>query len=74
MRCYKNFDVLFQGPSDVKSVSAATTPSYGINTNWYTDSGSTDHIMGDLEKLFVRDKYHGGDQVHVANGSGMEID
>jgi len=22
----------------------------------------------------VRDKYHGGDQVHTANGSGMEID
>ena len=52
----------------------ATTPSYGIDTNWYTDSGSTDHITGDLEKLSVRDKYHGGDQVHTANGSGMEID
>jgi hypothetical protein len=22
----------------------------------------------------VREKYHGGDQVHTANGSGMEID
>ena len=22
----------------------------------------------------MRDKYHGGDQVHTANGSGMEID
>ena len=30
--------------------------------------------MGDLEKLSVRDKYRGGDQVHAANGSGMEID
>ena len=30
--------------------------------------------MGDLEKLSVRDKYCGGDQVHAANGSGMEID
>ena len=30
--------------------------------------------MGDLEKLFVRDKYHGGDQVPTTNGSGMEID
>lgn len=48
--------------------------SYGIDTNWYSDSGSTDHITGELEKLTVRDKYQGGDQVHTANGSGMEID
>jgi len=72
--CYKRFDASYQGPSDAKSASAATTSSYGIDTNWYSDSGSTDHITGDLEKLSVRDKYHGGDQVHTANDSGMEID
>jgi hypothetical protein len=38
------------------------------------DSGVTDHITGELEKLTICDKYHGGDQVHAANGSGMEID
>jgi hypothetical protein len=38
------------------------------------DSGATDHITGELDKLTVRDKYTGGDQVHAANGSGMEID
>jgi histone deacetylase 1/2 len=37
------------------------------------DSGATDHITSELEKLTVRDKYRGGDQVHVANGSGMKI-
>jgi hypothetical protein len=37
------------------------------------DTGATDHITRDLERLTVRDKYHGGDQVHAANGSGMEI-
>ena len=73
LRCYKCFDALFQGPVDAKSASAAMTSSYGIDTNWYFDSGSTDHITGELEKLSVRDKYHGGDQVHTANGSGMEI-
>jgi len=74
LRCYKHFDASYQGPSDVKSASAATSSSYGIDTNWYSDSGSTDHITGDLEKLSVRDKYRGGDQFHAANGSGMEID
>jgi len=48
--------------------------SYGVDTNWYVDSGATDHIIGELEKLLVRDKYTGGDQVHAANGSGMKID
>ena len=37
------------------------------------DSGATDHITGELEKLTVRNKYHGGDHVHAANGTGMEI-
>lgn len=41
------------------------------------DSGASDHVTGDLEKMSVRDKYggkYGGhDQVHAANGSGMKI-
>ena len=37
------------------------------------DSGATDHITSDLEKLSLCDKYHGGEYVHAANGSGMEI-
>ena len=37
------------------------------------DTGATDHITGELEKLTVRDKYHGREQVHAFNGSGMEI-
>jgi hypothetical protein len=37
------------------------------------DSWATDHITSDLEKLTIRDKYHGGEHVHAANGSCMEI-
>ena len=37
------------------------------------DTGATDHVTGELEKLTVRDRYHGGEQVHAANGTGMEI-
>jgi histone deacetylase 1/2 len=44
-----------------------------VDTNWYTDTGATDHITGELEKLTVRDKYHGTDQVHTANGAAMRI-
>ena len=73
VRCFKRFDHSFTGPPQ-KSAFAASTGSYGIDTNWYVDSGATDHITSDLERLTVRDKYNGGDQVHAANGSGMEID
>lgn len=47
------------------------TDSYGVDTNWYADTGATHHITGELDKLTVRDKYHGHDQVHTASGSGL---
>ena len=47
--------------------------SYGIDTNWYTDTGATDHITKELEKLTARNKYHDTDQVHTTNGVGMRI-
>jgi len=55
-----------------KTASAANT-GYGHDTNWYVDSGASNHITSELEKMTVRDKYHGRDQVHTANGSGMRI-
>lgn len=71
VRCYKRFDSSFSGPPQ-KTASAATS-LYGVDTNWYLDSGATDHITGELEKLTIRDKYNGGEQVHTANETGMEI-
>ena len=53
-------------------MSAATT-SYGIDTNWYTDTGATDYIIGELDKLTMREKYQGTDQVHTANDTGIRI-
>lgn len=49
---------------------AAATSSYNIDTNWYADTGSTDHITNNLEKLSAREKYNGGEQIHTANGTG----
>jgi hypothetical protein len=43
------------------------------DNNWYTDSDATDHITGELNKLTMYDAYNGTDQIHVANGTGMEI-
>jgi hypothetical protein len=57
---------------DPKLVAAAMN-SYTIDNNWYTDTGATDHITGELEKLSFRNKYNGGDQIHTASGAGMNI-
>jgi hypothetical protein len=32
------------------------------------DSGATDHITSELDKLTVHDKYYDNDYVHAANG------
>ncbi|CAN6232325.1 unnamed protein product [Urochloa humidicola] len=69
IRCYKRFDASFTGIPD-KSANTASTSSYGVDTNWYADSGSTDHITSELEKLSMKDKYSGTDQVHTASGAG----
>ena len=61
------------GNTENKTASSVTT-SDGIDTKWYSNSGATDHVTKKLEKLTVRYKYHGGDQVHAANGLGMKID
>jgi hypothetical protein len=53
--CFKRFNSSYTGKSQ-KSVSAATS-SYGVDTNWYMDSGATDHITSELEQLTVRDRY-----------------
>jgi hypothetical protein len=47
--------------------------SYTVDNTWYTDTGATDHITGELEKLAVREKYNGGDEIHTASGAGMNI-
>jgi hypothetical protein len=47
--------------------------SYNVDTNWYADTGATDHITSKLEKLTNINKYHGGDQIHMASGTGMNI-
>jgi hypothetical protein len=47
--------------------------SHGADTNWYYDTGATDHITSNLEKLMIRDQYHGKDKIHTTNGEGLHI-
>lgn len=59
-------------PEDKHPANAAFN-SYHVDTNWYTDTGATDHVTGELEKLALREKYNGTEQIHTANGAGMNI-
>jgi histone deacetylase 1/2 len=69
--CYKQFDASYIGPAQKNASSAMT--SYSVDTNWYVDSGATDHVTSELEKLTICDKYGGHDQLHSASEVGMEI-
>jgi hypothetical protein len=51
----------------------AANPSYTINGNWYSDTGTTDHVTHNLELLVVHDKYLSMEQIQMAGGSGMPI-
>jgi len=44
-----------------------------VDTNWYTDSGATDHLTSDLDHLTLHERYAGKDHVQVANGAGLHI-
>jgi hypothetical protein len=44
-----------------------------LNTNWYSNIGTTHHITSELNNLFVRDTYHGRDKVNIASGQDMDI-
>jgi hypothetical protein len=61
-KCYKHFDPNYMG--EEKSANAAH--SYGVDSNWYADSRATDDVTRELDKLAIKDSYHGGDQIYTA--------
>jgi histone deacetylase 1/2 len=72
LNCWKRFNKNYRGP-EKSAGEAYGNGSYGVDTNWYSDSGATDHVTSELEKLHVRDRYHGNEQIHTTNGTGMDI-
>nr|AAU90262.1 integrase core domain containing protein [Oryza sativa Japonica Group]ABF97857.1 retrotransposon protein, putative, Ty1-copia subclass, expressed [Oryza sativa Japonica Group] len=66
--CWYRYDENF-----VPENKIAAAASYGVDTNWYVDTGATDHITGELDKLTTREKYNGKDQIYTASGAGMDI-
>ena len=50
--------------SSDEKVAGAADGSCGVDTNWYVDSGATNHITGELEKVTMREKYRVKDHPH----------
>jgi hypothetical protein len=57
--------------SEEPPFSHVATASSKVDTDWYTDTGANDHITSNLDRLTVRERYHGNEQVHVGDGSGL---
>jgi histone deacetylase 1/2 len=83
-RCFKRFKQEYLGVDNDgrymdRQVAAATTHGHGhtsshsVDPGWYMDTGATDHLTNELDKLTVKENYRGNDQVHAANGNGMQI-
>jgi hypothetical protein len=70
MECWYRFDEAYT--QDQKFAHAAMS-SYNVDPSWYMDSGATDHITGELEKITTTNKYQGGDQIHTTSGASMDI-
>jgi hypothetical protein len=68
--CYYRFDEDYA--PDNRLVTMAC-PSTSTDPNWYLDSGATDHITDELEKLTMHERYNGNDQIRIANSAGMDI-
>jgi hypothetical protein len=58
--CWYRFDEEF---TPDPRVAAMASSSNSNNPNWYLDSGATDHITGELEKLTMHERYGGNDQI-----------
>jgi hypothetical protein len=69
IKCWYRMDDSYQ--EEGLLVALASSNSYQVDPNWYSDTGATDHIMSDLDCLAMREQYHGGDMVQVGNGTGL---
>lgn len=60
LKCYHHFDHSYQ-TKDTCVAAAATTQSYVVDANWYTDTGAMDRITSDLDRLTIKERYIGKD-------------
>jgi hypothetical protein len=72
-KCYNRFDHSYHCDS-TPSATYLTFHQSPFDSNWYPDTGSTNHITNDLSNLNLRaNEYKGTNQIKVGNGQGLDI-
>ncbi|XP_073363492.1 uncharacterized protein [Aegilops tauschii subsp. strangulata] len=72
MECYRRFDIAFTKEKSAAAVNTKTN-AYDVDANWYVDTGATEHFTSELDKLTMREKYSGQDQVNMPNDAGNPV-
>ncbi|KAK1669758.1 hypothetical protein QYE76_057917 [Lolium multiflorum] len=67
-RCWHRYS---EDDGEEEEERGANAASYGVDTNWYSNTGATDHITSELDKLTMKEKYHGRDKINAANGADL---
>lgn len=44
-----------------------------MDPSWYFDTGATNHIIPDINKLTIAEDYTGDDKLQVGNGKNLSI-
>ena len=71
---YHRMDYSFQGRHPPSQLAAMAASFHQKNeSQWYADSGATNHITNDLANLSLQSGYQGKDHVTVGNGQGLPI-
>jgi histone deacetylase 1/2 len=73
LRCRNRFNHAFQPEEPRQRNANAANSNNSGDGNWYFDSGATDHLTADLDRLSFQERYQGKDSVQVANGAGLSI-
>ena len=84
-QCYYRFDPSFQGlfsflngflsaqDSSRMTAMVATTLEFTYDSNWYPDSGATNHITPDIHNLMNKTEFVGQDKIMMGNGTSLNI-
>lgn len=72
---YYRFDHAIQQAPSQSPQAYYTSQQSAPDENWYPDTSTTHHLTSDLSKFTLSaDPYNGPDQMHVGDGSGLNID
>lgn len=72
LKCKNRFNHTYQD-DDHRDHRQGNMVTHGhANGPWFLDTGATDHLTNDLDRLSMQERYGGKDQVQVANGQNHE--